>query len=460
MQQKYFLFLSLILFFVVVIIVSYLLIYPTINSDSGYYLSVAKEVYSGKIYFKEIATNYNPLAILLIGIPNLFINEPDIRINLIINLIFILGSTFMFYKIISKIKNSKIEILFYVLFFLLGTLNLEARSIILEPVSVFFQITSFYLYLEFKSNLNLFYLFISGIFVSLSFLSKQYGLFILAPILIDLIINQDKILKKIILFSFGIFVPIFVFFIYLSIQEVTLIQFIKHIFGVGTNLDIGSGTGLYYNLTVFSICFAVFSLANLYLLIVPFFIFKIKKNDIRFFLIFVLSFIFSLLVLAKASFYHYFQYIIPYSLIAYVYLELNYGSNFTKLLKNIFFTLSICFVSYTNLKNLNSSEKTYKAQNETATQINIFIPKNKQVFLHGLSQEYYILCNFNSINSSKIGYGFPEYFFIKTIVKNTQKDSYIIVSDNLFKNYSGFINQFSVKKIILNKNNYFILKKK
>lgn len=66
------------------------------------------------------------------------------RINLIINLFFILGSTFMFYKIISKIKNSKIEILFNVLFFLLGTLNLETKSIILEPVSIFFQITCFY----------------------------------------------------------------------------------------------------------------------------------------------------------------------------------------------------------------------------------------------------------------------------------------------------------------------------
>lgn len=49
-MQKKILFLSFILFFVVEIIVSYLLIYPTINLDSGYYLSVEKEVYSGYIY--------------------------------------------------------------------------------------------------------------------------------------------------------------------------------------------------------------------------------------------------------------------------------------------------------------------------------------------------------------------------------------------------------------------------
>ncbi len=460
MQQKYYLVLCSILFFVTIIIVSFFLIYPVINSDSGFYLSVAKEVYNGKIYFKEIATNYNPLAILLIGSPFLFSNNPDIRINLIINLFFILGSTFIFFKIISKILNSKTEILFYSLFFLLGTINLESKGIILEPISVFFQISSFYLYIEFRRNLNLLYLFFSAIFVSLSFLSKQYGLFILAPILIDLLVNHEKIFKKILLFSIGVLVPIFIFYVYLSIQEVTLNQFIKHIFGVGTKLDLGSGTGLYYNLSIFAICFAVFTLANSYLLIVPFLILKINKNNFKSSLIFILPLFFSLLVLVKASFYHYFQYIIPYTLIAFVYLDFNFCSKSIKLFKNILFGISICFIIYTNLKNLYKFEENYKNQIETAFKINSFIPRNKKVFLHGISQEYYILCNFNSINSGNIGYGFPEYFFIKTIVNNTQKDSYIIVSDNLFENYSSFINQFTSREIVLNKKKYFILKKK
>lgn len=44
------------------------LVFPFVSYDSGYYLSMMREMYAGQLYFKEIASPYNPLAIVLMGL--------------------------------------------------------------------------------------------------------------------------------------------------------------------------------------------------------------------------------------------------------------------------------------------------------------------------------------------------------------------------------------------------------
>ncbi len=461
MQQKYFFTLNLILFSLIVILISGFLIFPVLSSDCGYYLSIAKEIYIGKIYFKEIASSYNPLAILLLGLPYLFSNHPPIQIFLLINLFFIIGTSFVIFKIISLKIQSNLEIIFYLLLFILGTINLEARSILLEPISVFFQITGFYFYLKSRNNSNFYQLFISGILISMSFLSKQYGLFILGAIGIDIILNRKRIFLKSTILMLGFLIPILIFYAYLSNYDVKLQEFVNYILGKGSKLDIGNRTGIYYNLRTFVICTTVFLIANSYVLIVPIFILKMKnifKNEN---LIYILALLFSFLILTKASFYHYYQYILPYCIIVFAILDIHNKNKFTNFLKNISFFGSILFMGYTNLKPLIKNTKSeYEIQKQTAATINNFIPKKSKVFLNGISQEYYYLCDFNSMNLSKIGYSFPEYFFAETIVKNMDSGSYILISNNNIKVYSKFLNLYTLNKIKLNNKICFIMKKK
>ncbi len=48
-------------------------VYPLISADSGYYLANARDLYNGNKYFIDIATAYNPLSIIVIGLPFLFV---------------------------------------------------------------------------------------------------------------------------------------------------------------------------------------------------------------------------------------------------------------------------------------------------------------------------------------------------------------------------------------------------
>ena len=72
---------SIVIVLIVFLSISYLS-YPLLGSDSGFYLAYAREFYKGNIYFIDIATSYNPLAIVILGIPYLFSAHPDPRFEI------------------------------------------------------------------------------------------------------------------------------------------------------------------------------------------------------------------------------------------------------------------------------------------------------------------------------------------------------------------------------------------
>lgn len=449
--------LVLISFVIVFLSVSYLS-YPLVGPDSGYYLANAREFYSGKIYFIDIATAYNPLAIIILGIPFLFSAHPDPRFSLILNLFIIWISAFVLYSILQKIKDNKKDNTFYALFFVLVSLLLDGSYLMLEPISVFFQLFGLLFYLKNKETNATKYLVFAGIAFALSFLSKQYGLFILAPIGISILLNKEQIVKKIMLLGIGFLIPISIFYCYLSSNGAGFLDFINYIFGKGIHLDKGNGTGINYNLTTYLIGFGIFVLYNLYVLFIPFLFFKNRINFDYKNVMFILLLPFSLLVLVSASYAHYFQYVLPYALIAFAYLSSTFATSIGKY-KDVVFLISILIMSAISVISYTRKQDKIDLQEVTLQQLSAVIPTQSEVYLDGISPAFYYLCDYKSIQLNTIGFTFPGYFYPKTIVQNMGQNSFLVVSKEAYLSYRSEVNNFSKKEITVNNQTFFVLKK-
>lgn len=432
--------------------------YPIISRDSGYYLSIARDFYAGNIYFHEIGTNYNPLSIITFGIPYLFDENPDYIWHLSIHFLTLICSTIIFYKILARILSIKIYNLFFSSFFLLVNLNLDGGYILLEPLSVLFQLVSLNLYLSFLEKDNFRNIFLSGLFVSLAFLSKQYGLFIALPIGVDLLLRKRRA-KNSMFIILGFLLPLFLFFNYLNTYGVGLVKFGKYILGMGFELDQGNGTALYSNVYSNMLSVAFVLLYDLYLLLIPFLILKYysKLDDKKY--LFVMLSLSSLLVLFFAFYLHYFQYIIPFWIILFVYLFQNDIGEKLKKVSVLLFIISIFFMGFYSIHSLNWKKESLATRKEELLIVKANIPLGSEAYLDGLSQSLYYTCGFKSINLKNISYSFPGYFYPITIVRNLKPGAYIIVSKDKFHLYEKIITNCTFNEISINSKDYVVIRK-
>ena len=434
------------------------LLHQYIGTDSGYYLATARDFYNGKIYFIDIATPYNPLSIVILGIPFLFSDSPNPAFSLLINFIFIWGSAYFLFKILQRINKNDDANFFYSLFFVLVVLVLDGSQLMLEPISVFFQLLGLTFYLKSKESNKYHYLIIVGISFSCSFLAKQYGLFILAPIGIDILLTKKAVLKRIFFIAIGFILPILLFYSYLVYNGVTFYEFVNFILGKGVKLDEGVGTAKNYDLSKFLFTTAIFVTINLYLLLLPVIIF-IRKIDFTFKnSLYVLLFPFSLLVFIPASYLHYYQYVLPYSLMIFVYFFKNQNDKL-KNLERVLFLISILIICYISIRSFTKNASKIDLQEKFAKVLNENIPLNSKVYLDGPSPAFYFLCHFNSINSNVIGYTFPGYFYPKTIVKHLDDNDFLVVSQNKYSLYKKWLQHYKIKKIMINEKCFFVIKK-
>lgn len=448
--------------FIVVVSIVFLSIsyfsYPLVGADSGFYLAYSREFYNGNSYFIDIATSYNPLAIITLGIPFLFSTHPDPRFSLMINMFFIWMSSFVLFTILQKIKSNKTDNVFYALFFVLGTLLLDGSHLVLEPISVFFQLLGLLCYLLNKESNRYSYLFFAGIAIALSFLSKQYGLFILAPIGIDILLNKKEILKKSLLLGIGFIFPVALFYCYLSNNDASFIEFINYILGKGMHFDRGNSTGINYTITTYLIGFGLFLFYNLYVLLIPYLVIKNRNYLDSKNLLFIIILPFSLLVLVVASYAHYFQYVLPYSILAFVFLSQMTTTPISKF-KDVVFLISILIMSAISVLSFTRKQDKIDLQEEGIQQLSAVIPTNSEVYLDGISPAFYYLCDYKSIQLNTIAFTFPGYFYPKTIVQNMKKNSFLVVSKEAYLSYRSLVGTFSKKEITIKNQTFFVLKK-
>lgn len=448
-----------ILFFLIVLLSILAFWYPLLNNDGGFYLANARHLYDGKKYFIDIGIAYNPLSIVVLGIPFLLFEQPDPRWSLGINFAIILGCSFLLYKILATFSSNRNRNLFFCFYYCIATFVLDGTAIMLEPLSVFFLLVSLLLYLSSSNQNNYIRLFFSGIFISLSFLSKQYGLFLLIPFGIDFLFKKDKIIVKGLILSSAFCIPILIFVVYLMQNGLDFVTSIKSIFGKGVTLDVGNGTGMSFTWFTYSLGFILFFLCNAYLIVVLVALKQNFKKIINEHSLFLLIFLSSFLVVLTASYAHYFQYILPFSIVLLARV-LQYFS--PKMLKSltITFLFSIILMLSISIYSFSKKENKWKTQNADQTTLLENIPAYSKVYFEGPSPSYYYLCKYNSINLSKIGYSFPGYFYPKSIVANLEIGSYVIILNDVFYNYEKALNDaFSQKTIQLDGVKYRVIQR-
>lgn len=452
-------FFSCLIFILVVYNLYFFIKYPYLGTDSGFYLSVARDVYQGAQYFTEIASSYNPLSIVIIGMPFLFYDDPDARMFLLVNIIIMIFSTKILYNILKEnFKNTKqINILFSLIFFL-GYLVFDGRYILLEPSSVMFQLLAFYLYLKSKTSQKLFFLFFVGFFISLSFYSKQFGLFLLIPIFMDILIYKNKWFIKLSVLTIGFILPILILFVYYANYGVSVGKYLLYILGKGIEFDKGIGTGSTIGMFDLFISMIYFILFNSYFLLIPIAFFKLKEIRKKDSFIYVFTALSSLVVLYFASYFHYFLYILPFFIIltAYVFQYIKTQRHNLIFIGSLIISISLLIV-YSFLSNNKSFEK-YNNQKETIVELQKIIPEKSKVYIVDPSKAYYFLGQFNSINSKKIGYCFPNYFYSKTICENLVKDSFVIISSEKLNEYKKYLKNYTLSEVIIENKKYAIIK--
>ncbi|CAL2103433.1 conserved membrane protein of unknown function [Tenacibaculum sp. 190130A14a] len=461
MENKVFKILTGLTFLLSAVLLISFMVSPTIGLDSGFYLAIGREFYSGKVYFHEIGIAYTPLSIITFGIPFLFDDMPSYQWHLLMNVLITIGSSFIFYNLLKRISNNKSRNLFFVSAFVLLSFVFDGRHLMLEPLSVFFQLLALYFYLNFREYNTFKNLFLSGVTICLAFLSKQYGLFILLPIAADLILNKKEKLKSILLLSSGMLLPLILFFGYLSSYGVNLVEFIKFILGKGTEFDNGNGTAINASTISHFIELLYFILFNLYLLIIPvLLVLYYKVLDTRK-VLYILLFLSSLTVLKFATYFHYFLYVVPYSLLLFAYLFSVSKNKKVNLLSYVLLGVSLCFWTlYIGLTLKNGNQAYISKQQEEIKILNTYIPKKSRVYLDGPSPALYYLCDFQSINLKKISFVFPDYFFPKSIASNMESGAYIVTPKKKQETYENLLQEELVKEVVLGGKEYVILRQK
>lgn len=454
-------FLSIITVLLIGCLLVFYFAFPILGPDSGFYLSVARMLYSGKVFFTEIAVPYNPLAIATVGLPYLFTDEPDYRWSLLINIFFTIGSSVILFHILQRFENSDKNMhLFICLFFILLCLSFDGSHILLEPISVFLQLSALSIYLRYRQKLNFSLILISGIFLGLSFLAKQFGLFLLLPIGIDILLRRNNLIKEGFLLLLGMLLPLGLLFFYYQAKGVAFSMYLQFILGKGMHLDMGTGTGFNYDFKELLLALVNFGLFNAYLIVLLVLLFIYRKKIDRLSILFLILPPVSMVVLYFASYSHYFLYIIPYCLIAAGYL-LNLSDRKKFKYAIIFsFVFSLFFLSSYAFQNLKKRQTLCEEQRESTQVLKSQIAPHSEVFLNGPTQAYYALGTFNSIKLDKIGFVFPSYLYTETIMGYLNPGAYLILSPEKLKSYAPYRNEFEQKEIVLEGKNYYVLKRK
>lgn len=434
----------------------YFMVYPVVSYDSGYYMSIMREMHQGRVYFKDIATPYNPLGISILSFPFYFSYFPDFRWSLLINIIAVLGSSCILYKILSTFKISNLLKRFLQLFFIILCFTHDGNHIMLEPISVFFQLLAVYGYILHRNIFSLKKILLVGVFLGLSFLTKQYALFLLAPIGIDILLRKKAIFKETLALALGLIIPIFLLYAYYYFNSVSLYVFFKSILGKGVHLDIGTGTGIdsyfkFSNLTNF-----VFM--NAFLVLIPFFLKnkKVKTEDLVFYTLMALM---SFSVFIFANYNHYFQYTFPYFLILFA-----YSASFTEnIIQNRYFQIlslvAILKIGFLSASTIKHQRRNYIQQTYDMKIINKHIPSGSAVYLNGLSPAYYYLCNFKSIQLNRIGFSFPGYFYPDSIIEAMKPGDYLAITEPYLESFDTYKEQFTIKEVTLRDNHFYLYKK-
>jgi hypothetical protein len=264
-----------------------------ITADAPVYLSYARDISEGHILYKNLICSYTPLVIY---INSFFFSlfEFNYQYFIVFQYFIIFLSSFFLFRLAINLGKNLNDSIFITLLFLLTVFCCDGTAFILEPYLLLFSFCSILCIYKEKY-------FLSGIFIALSFLSKQYGL-IYFPVFLILLYYEKKLnIKSFINYSLGFFIPQIIFLLFIvSYTGVSAESLISQL--LGKQYDFDSST--------FEVGLLQYFLGGkvlISLIIIYFFSVKIKKD---YYILFIMLFL-TLIPTFIKTYQHYFLIAFP-----------------------------------------------------------------------------------------------------------------------------------------------------
>lgn len=379
---------SNIIWILVLIVLIYLSInYSFISADAPYYLSIARDISDGLIPYKDIFNSYTPVMMFLNSMIFRVFDDPEYHYFLIFQYVLILISSGFLYLICRKLNLDKLKSVFLGLLLFIAVLSSDGNYINLETYILFCVLLSFW----FLINKLFFW---AGIFLAISFFSKQYGILNFLPFILLIRLYHGLEKKHLRNFVIGAVLPLLVFLVYfLLIENVTFISLIKQLTGSGYGQ-----TGIASTKSLFSI----FAGAKVFLLlIIPLFFLQLKPFKKRIDAVLILGILINLIPITIQNFQHYYILSFPYIFVL-------IARNFKNFNRKFFIVsnLSLILISGFLFLRILRYKDVHKEQIRVAKMHEINFPVGSQVFLLKEIRYLYILNNYHNPVLKEVGYSY------------------------------------------------------
>jgi len=375
---------------ILVILIFFSVFHSYISIDAPYYLSIAEDISSGLILYKDIYSSYTPVMMYLNSILSFVFHNPEYKYYLIFQYIIISISSGILFKICRHLNLKKSNSLFLSLFLFIALLSSDGTYIILEVYIVLFVLSS-YLTLLRKQY------FLCGLLLALSFLTKQYGLLNYAPFLLFLLIDKGLVKKDFFLFVLGSIIPIFTFLLYFNLMmEVSLLSLFKQLTRNGLTENM-----LELNTSIFTF---IIGAKVFILLLVPLFFLKINPIKNKVDGILIIGIIVNMIPLFIQSFAHYF-------ILTYPFLFILIARTSSRLDTKSFLIMNLVIFLISSMLFL----RIFKFKDEYSNQLSIAekyqkkYPIGSEVFLYKGFRYLYLLNDYENPVLKEIGYRYEFY---------------------------------------------------
>jgi 4-amino-4-deoxy-L-arabinose transferase-like glycosyltransferase len=218
-----------------------ILSYYPLNGDGLEFLGNASIMSSDNMIFGKTLSVYTPLGM---WIYSLFIPLFGLYYQgyFMVSMLFIMLSAMVLYFIGIKLGLKKITAVIASLYFAVISLHTEGGAVILEPFCIFFGLISIYLVLSGGK-----YYAIAGVFLFLSYWSKQYGLYIIPAVMFYI-----RKPREILLYFSGFLICLFTVIGYYLYNGIPLHEIVSLLFSGRIVINMINGvevqTGLYCDL--------------------------------------------------------------------------------------------------------------------------------------------------------------------------------------------------------------------
>lgn len=370
---------------ILVLLIILSITYAFISTDAPYYLSMARDISQGSIPYKDIFSSYTPVVMYLNSLILFFFDNPAYHIFLAFQYIIIASSVWVFYKICQKEGLENVPAAFLSLFLFIAILSSDGTYINLEVYLIFFVLLS-YLMVLYR------YFFMAGIFLSLSFFCKQYGIFNFLPFFLLVITLYGYQKKYLIKFLGGGVLPLIVFlFYFVFLEKIGIKDLALQLTGSGYDQEM---------IELETTWFRFFAGSKVFLLLlVPLFLLRINPFKDRISAILILGILVNLIPLYVQTVSHYFILSFPYVFIL-------IARNFNKSNRIFFITSNLVLLIITGLllSRIYRYREVYNEQLAVAVEARKEFSVGSEVFLYKHYRFLYILNDYRNPVLKEVGY--------------------------------------------------------